>query len=94
MSRNGIMLSESAGKWSESLIEKCQKLISQSFKTIDTDFDCPYHLQFRLLHRGIFTDELLYCMKIVDSPECPVCNNSPETIEQAFLECQKINTLW
>ena len=32
-------------------------------------------------------------MKIVDSRECPLCNNTPETIEHAFLECQKIHTL-
>ena len=24
----------------------------------------------------------------------PLCNNIPETIEHAFLECQKIHTLW
>ena len=30
-------------------------------------------------------------MKIVDSPECPLCNNTPETIEHA---CQKTHTLW
>ena len=28
-------------------------------------------------------------MKIVDSPECPLCNNTPETIEHAFVRCQK-----
>ena len=33
-------------------------------------------------------------MKIVDNLECPLCNNTPETIEHAFLECQKIHTLW
>ena len=33
-------------------------------------------------------------MNIVDSPECHLCNNTPETIEHAFLECQKIHTLW
>ena len=33
-------------------------------------------------------------MKIVDSPECALCNNTPETIEHAFLECQKIHTFW
>ena len=70
--------------------------LSQSFKKKHKDIDCTYvrYLQFRLLHRRIFTNELLYRMKIVDSPECPPCNNTPETVEQAFLECQKIHTLW
>ena len=44
--------------------------------------------------RRIFTNELLYCMKIVDSPECPLHNNIPETIEHALHKCQKIHTLW
>ena len=33
-------------------------------------------------------------MKIVVGPECPLCNYTPEAIEHAFLECQKIHTLW
>ena len=70
--------------------------VSKSLRKIDKDIDCTYvrYLQFRLLHRIIFTNELLYHMKIVDGPECPLCNNIPETIEHAFLECQKIHTLW
>ena len=97
ISKNGDILSKCAGKWSESLLEEISAVkLSQSFKKKDKDIDCTYfrYLQFRLLHRRIFTNELLYCMKIVDSPECPLCNNIPETIEHAFLECQKIHTLW
>ena len=88
ISRNGDILSKCAGKWSESLLEEISEVnLSQSFKKIDKDIDCTYvrYLQFRLLHRRIFTNELLYRMKIVDSPECPLCNNIPETIEHAFL---------
>ena len=33
-------------------------------------------------------------MKIVDSPEYPLYNNTPEAIEQAIIECQKTHTLW
>ena len=33
-------------------------------------------------------------MKSVDSAECPLCNNTPETIVHAFIECQKTHTLW
>ena len=44
--------------------------------------------------KRVFTNERLYCMKTVDSPECSICNNIPEAIEHAFLECQKIHTLW
>ena len=97
ISRNGDILSKCAGKWSESLLEEISEVnLSQSFKKIDKDIDFTYvrYLQFRLLHRRIFTNELLYRMKIVDSPECPLCDNIPETIEHAFLECQKIHSLW
>ena len=30
----------------------------------------------------------------MDSPECPLCNNTPETTEHAFIKCQKTHTLW
>ena len=30
----------------------------------------------------------------MDSPKCSLCKNIPETIEHAFLECQKVHTLW
>ena len=36
----------------------------------------------------------LYQMKIVDSRECPLCNNTPKTIKHTFIECQKTHTLW
>ena len=42
----------------------------------------------------MFTNELLYRTKIVDSLECPLCNNTSEAIEHAFLDCQKIHRLW
>ena len=82
---------------SESLLEEISEVnLSQSFKKRDRYVASKYirYLQFRLLHRRIFTNELLYRMKIVDSPECPLCNNIPQTIEHAFIECQKIHTLW
>ena len=35
-------------------------------------------------------------MKIVDNPGCPLCNNKPETMEHASIECQitHIPVLW
>ena len=36
--------------------------------------------------------QILY--EIVDSPECPLYNIIPETIEHAFVECHKIHILW
>ena len=30
----------------------------------------------------------------MDSTECPLRNNTPETIERVFHKCQKIHTLW
>ena len=96
ISRNGDIVSKCAEKWSESLLEEMSKVnLSQSFKKIDKDIDCTYvrYLQFRLMHRIIFTNELLHRMKIVDSPECPLCNNIPETIEHLFIVCHKIHRL-
>ena len=77
---------------SESLKEELSEAnLSQSFKKIFKDFDCTFvrYLQFRLLHGGIVTNELLYRMEVVDIPECPLCNNTPDVL--AFLECHKIH---
>ena len=97
MSWNGDILRKCAEKWSESLLEEISEVnLSQSLKDTEKYFDCTYvrYLQFRLLHWGLFTNELCCRMKIVDSPECPLCNNTPETIEHAFIECQKTQTKW
>ena len=89
ISRNGNILSKCAEKWSDSLLEEISEVnLSQYFKKIDKDIDCTYvrYLQFRLLHRRIFKNELLYRMKIVDSPECQ--------LSMHFLNVRKIHTLW
>ena len=62
ISRNGDIVSKCAEKWSESLLEEISEVkLSQSFRKIDKEIDCTYvrYLQFRLLHRRIFTNELL-----------------------------------
>ena len=95
MSGNGNILSKHAEKWSLSLLKEISEVdLSQSFKRIDKDFDCTYvrYLRFRLLQRIFFTNEQSYRMTIVDSPKCPLCNNTPETIEHAFVKCQKTHT--
>ena len=97
MSGNMDILSKCAAKlvW-KSVRRDIEVYLSQSFKKIDKNFDCTHvrYLQFRLLYRRIFTNELLYRMKIVDRPECPLCNNTPKKIEHAFIWCQKTHTQW
>ena len=82
------ILSKCAAKlvW-KSVRRDIEVYLSQSLKKMDKDFECTHvrYLQFRLLHRRIITNELLHQMKIVNSPECPLCNNTPETIEYAFI---------
>lgn len=50
--------------------------------------------QYRLLHRRIFLNNILYKWKIVDSPLCEYCRSDYETIEHFFVECPVVKRFW
>ena len=50
--------------------------------------------QFKILHRYLPTNELLYKMKKVDSPNCTFCNVYKESITHLFYECFCVKNLW
>ena len=56
----------------------------------------PYtkHMKFKMLHRRIVTNRILYDkgMKYISS--CPYCDKLIETIEHAFLKCDMVKRLW
>ena len=50
--------------------------------------------QYRILQRGVVTRIHLYQWKIVSSPECTFCHNSPETLVHLFFECPFVQQIW
>ena len=50
-------------------------------------------MQYRILHRYMPTNDLLYKMKKVVSNRCTFCNLYPENILHLFYECLEVRTL-
>ena len=64
----------------------------KSFSRINM-FDDKYlrYIQFRALHRRFFTNNILYKMRIKDSP---LCNFGLSEDEHVLIECDKVKALW
>ena len=50
--------------------------------------------QYKLLNRIIYTSKSLYKMKMVESPLCPFCKISDESLEHHFCRCDFIAAFW
>ena len=51
-------------------------------------------LQFKILHRYVATNKLLYSMNKVDTPRCTFCNIQIETLYHLFFECTILKCIW
>ena len=59
-----------------------------------TKYSKIHYFQYRILHRIIGVNNLLYKMKIVDSPLCTFCKHEYETIVHLFWKCPLVKTFW
>ena len=50
--------------------------------------------QFRINHRIIATNKLLFKMNIKDTESCSFCRNEVEDIDHLFCECPEVDSLW
>lgn len=50
--------------------------------------------QYRFLHRIIFTADILYKWKLVDSPICHFCETDYETVDHLFYTCKITSQFW
>ena len=50
--------------------------------------------QFRIVHRILGTNKLLYKANIKDSPLCNLCSEFPETIYHLFWQCEISRLFW
>ena len=51
-------------------------------------------LQYKIIHRYLPTNRLLYKMGKVESTRCTLCNLQTETISHLFYECTCVKSLW
>ena len=50
--------------------------------------------QFRVVHRIIGVQNLLYKTKISQTDMCRLCQRNVETINHLFADCERVDTLW
>ena len=72
--------------------DKWKKLNSQIFKDIK-DVKLQW-LQYRIIHRILGTNLLLFKMKIQNNDKCTFCNTESETIEHLFYDCIIVSPIW
>ena len=51
-------------------------------------------LQYKIIHRYLPTNRLLYKMGKVDSMRCTLCELQMETINHLFYECTRVKVIW
>ena len=50
--------------------------------------------QFKLIHNILNTNSLLYKMQIIDSPTCPFCPDTEQSISHLFVYCSLAVSFW
>ena len=73
--------------------EEAWKNIYSLFRTCTKDNKIK-ELQYKILHRYIPTNKLLFQMGKVTSNKCTFCEMHTETIEHLFFECHFVRNIW
>ena len=97
MNFNNNIVKETQNKWEKSLNEEIPyHIVEKSFTQIQSMKEGSFtkYLQFKMLHRRIVTNKKLCYMGLTDTSKCPYCENLEETIDHAFLNCEKVIVFW
>ena len=95
-SLNDNVIVELRDKWCKTMNDEIRlHTISKAFKIAKTNSPSVYQhfIQYKLLHRRVVNNKLLYKMGISETPNCLFCHNI-ETIEHIYIECENVTELW
>ena len=96
LSNNNSIIENAVFKWNSKLGDIMVLYdFKKSFSKISM-FDDIYlrYIQFRTLHRRFYTNNLLFKMKIKESPNCNFCKELEDSNEHMLLECENVKDLW
>ena len=84
-----------------------QKRFQDQFPDVQFDWNEKYSLsfkvsletkirefQYKVLNNIVFTNEKLFKIKMIDSPQCTFCKNEIESLEHLFYNCEITRSLW
>ena len=85
-------------KWSDDINPYIidRGFVSNCFELVIKSTISPKHraFQFKLIHRVVVTNKMLYDWKLIDNNLCSFCNQQPETIFHMLWECTTVQNLW
>ena len=69
---------------------------SSIFKLCHFTIDDNYFkwFNYKILHRILGTNSLLFQMNITENPSCRFCNESRETLTHLFVDCRDVQIFW
>ena len=96
LNKNPSIVNKACTKWNEKIGESTSEFDFRKSFSMNSMFDDIYlrYIQFRTLHRRFFTNNILYKMRIKDSPVCNFCATNEDSIEHMLIECEIVQSLW
>ena len=96
MGKNDNIITNACDKWSEKITTRIETFsMRKSFTKINMVDDVYLrYIQFRTLHRRFYTNDILFKIKIKNSPLCEMCNTEEDSIEHMLITCPKSKKLW
>ena len=96
LGKNNSIIENACTKWNAKVGNVTENFdFKKSFSRISM-FDDIYlrYIQFRTLHRRFYTNNILFKMRIKDSPLCNFCNEYEDSNEHMLIECNMVKALW
>ena len=96
LSKNNSIIENAVYKWNSKVGNIMVHYdLKKSFSKISM-FDDIYlrYIQFRTLHRRFYTNNILFKMRIKDTPLCNFCNEHDDSNEHMLIECDNVKSLW
>ena len=96
LGKNHNILDGISQKWREKAdLELPNFLLSKSFRFIPKIGDIYLrYIQYRTLHRRIYTNNVLCKIGIKDTNICNICKTDVDSNEYMLLFCEESNSLW
>ena len=96
LSKNNSIIEKACNNWNEKVGYVTVTFeFRKSFSRINMFGDIYLrYMQFRTLHRRFFTNNILYNMRIKDSPLCDFCRKEEDSNEHMLIEYDKVRALW
>ena len=95
LNRNNSIIEKACNNWNAKVGNITETFDFRRFFSKISMFDDIYlrYIQFRTLHRRFFTNNILFKMRIKDSPLCNFRQKYDDSNKHMLIECEKVKSL-